>query len=64
MKTNYSLIKEISTVKSVKVLNPMRYFRTMEGSVTQMNFNNDLHLNEEVQKALFNFKEKKTDRLW
>jgi hypothetical protein len=64
MKTNYSLIKEISTVDGVEVLNPMRYFRVMERRGTQMYFNNDPHLNGKGQIVLFNFIEMKISHLW
>lgn len=64
MKTSYSLIKEISKVKGVKVLNPMRYFRDMESRGMQLYFNNDPHLNGEGQKALFEFIELKTEEVW
>lgn len=64
MKLNYPMLKEISKVKGIKVLNPMRYFRTMESQGTQLYFNNDPHLNEAGQEALFEFLQKKTNALW
>ncbi len=64
MKLNYPLLKEISTVKGVTVLNPMRYFRKMEAQGKQLYFNNDPHLNEAGQLALFEYLQQKTKNLW
>lgn len=64
MKTNNKFVQEISRVKGVKVLNPMRYFRELEVSGQQLYFSNDPHLNETGQKALFDFLNMQTNKLW
>lgn len=64
LKTNYRFIREISKVKGVKVLNPMRYFREMESDGEQLYYSNDPHLNETGQKALFDFLSEHTKELW
>jgi hypothetical protein len=63
-KINYRFIREISKVKGVKVLNPMRYFRERESNGEQLYFSNDPHLNETGQKALFEFLNGQTKELW
>lgn len=64
LKTNYRFIREISKVKGVEVLNPMRYFREMESDGEQLYYSNDPHLNETGQKALFDFLNEHTKELW
>lgn len=64
MKTNYRFIREISEVKGITVLNPMRYFREMESNGQQLFFSNDPHLNETGQKALFDYLNGQTKELW
>lgn len=64
MKTNYRFIREISKVKGVKVLNPMRYFREMESDGQQLYYSNDPHLNETGQKVLFDYLSDHTKALW
>jgi len=64
MKTNYRFMREISKVKGVKVLNPMRYFREMESGGEQLYYSNDPHLNETGQKVLFDFLSEHTKALW
>ena len=64
MQMNYRFIREISKVKGVNVLNPMRYFREMESDGQQLYYSNDPHLNETGQKVLFDYLSEHTEQLW
>lgn len=63
-KTNYRFIRELSKVKGITILNPIRYFRENESQGKDLYFRNDPHLNETGQEVLFNYLSERTTELW
>jgi len=64
MRANYPLLKEISKIKGVKVLNPITFFREKEKEGVQLYFNNDPHLTENGQTELFYYLNGQLKNFW